>query len=212
MGEAHWRLVTPCPPGVTNCVTGHWSAVTARLRPGARLGPGLHSEVPAPTRYSHPTHEGHGDTGTRGQCDKTQVREGVSWHWRLESWSCMWPQRAGAGRRHGAALRGALGRARGHGRGQHADTCDQQSSMHFSWFRCHQTTQKGRNLDPTIWKYIPLPTLGNWYSERSWWSKQSKSEWWLSIFSDLDSRLTHLSLLTPGSVIVDFIIQCRYRI
>ena len=26
----------------------------------------------------------------------------------------MWPQRAGAGRRHGAALRGALGRARGH--------------------------------------------------------------------------------------------------
>ena len=67
MGEAHWRLVTPCPPGVTNCVTGHWSAVTARLRPGARLGPGLHSEVPAPARYSHPTHEGHGDTGTRGQ-------------------------------------------------------------------------------------------------------------------------------------------------
>ena len=158
MGEAHWRLVTPCPPGVTNCVTGHWSAVTARLRPGARLGPGLHSEVPAPARYSHPTHEGHGDTGTRGQCDKTQVREGVSWHWRLESWSCMWPQRAGAGRRHGAALRGALGRARGHGRGQHADTCDHQSSMHFFWFRCHQTTQKGRNLDPTIWKYIPLPS------------------------------------------------------
>lgn len=126
-------------PSVTNCVTGHWSAVTA-----SHSGPGP-VLVPVFTPKSrlllviHTRHMGHGDTGTRDNV--TRLR------WERE-WADTGDWRAGA----------ACGHSEQEPGGDTEPPWEARWAEHGDMWS--DNPANGKKIRPSLikWKYIPLPS------------------------------------------------------
>ena len=143
------------------------------------------------------------------QCDMTQVRAGNELT--LESWSCMWPQRAGAGRdsepperRTGLQSTGTSGES-----SERVSATLWAPLLLLIMKQCHGWQGWQFDQGNKILNIYPR-RVANWYSGRCWWSdNKTIIKIRMMALNPPWPRMTHLGLLTLNQVLLILSIHAR---